>query len=55
MQITNIEFTLEKRIETIQDLGKHNPDWMIDKLKDKIGIESRPILGSGENEKTLSN
>ena len=53
MQITNIEFTLGKRIETIQDLGKHNPDWMIDKLKDKIGIESRPILGSDENEKTL--
>ena len=53
MQITNIEFTLGNKIETIQDLGKHNPDWLIDKLKDKIGIESRPILGADENEKSL--
>ncbi len=53
MQITNIEFALGNKTETIQDLGKHNPDWIIDKLKDKIGIESRPVIDYNENEKTL--
>ena len=53
MQITNIEFTLGNRIETIEDLGKYNPDWIIDKLKDKTGIESRPVLGKDEDEKTF--
>jgi len=53
LQITNIEFTLGNRIETIEDLGKYNPDWIIDKLKDKTGIESRPVLGKDEDEKTL--
>ncbi len=53
MQITNIEFTLGNRIETIEDLGKYNPDWIIDKLKDKTGIESRPVLGKDEDEKSL--
>ena len=53
MQITNIEFALGNKTETIQDLGKHNPDWIIDKLKDKIGIESRPVIDNNENEKTL--
>jgi len=53
LQITNIEFTLGNRIETIEDLGKYNPDWIIDKLKDKTGIESRPILGKDEDEKSL--
>ena len=53
MQITNIEFVLGNKTETIQDLGKHNPDWIIDKLKDKIGIESRPVIDNNENEKTL--
>ena len=53
MQITNIEFVLGNKTETIQDLGKHNPDWIIDKLKDKIGIESRPVIDNNENEKSL--
>jgi len=53
LQITNIEFTLGNRIETLEDLGKYNPDWIIDKLKDKTGIESRPILGKDEDEKSL--
>tara|TARA_B100000676_G_scaffold48148_1_gene47091 strand:+ start:1417 stop:2349 length:933 start_codon:yes stop_codon:yes gene_type:complete len=53
LQITNIEFALGNKTETIQDLGKHNPDWIIDKLKDKIGIESRPVIDYNENEKTL--
>ena len=53
LQITNIEFVLGNKTETIQDLGKHNPDWIIDKLKDKIGIESRPVIDYNENEKTL--
>tara|TARA_Y100001934_G_C12237283_1_gene718456 strand:- start:279 stop:1217 length:939 start_codon:yes stop_codon:yes gene_type:complete len=53
LQITNIEFALGNKTETIQDLGKHNPDWIIDKLKDKIGIESRPVIDNNENEKTL--
>tara|TARA_B100000686_G_scaffold338737_1_gene411709 strand:+ start:13715 stop:14647 length:933 start_codon:yes stop_codon:yes gene_type:complete len=53
LQITNIEFTLGNRIETIEDLGKYNPDWIIDKLKDKTGIESRPVLGKDEDEKSL--
>ena len=53
MQITNIEFALGNKTETIQDLGKHNPDWIIDKLKDKIGIESRPVIDNNENEKSL--
>ena len=53
LQITNIEFALGNKTETIQDLGKHNPDWIIDKLKDKIGIESRPVIDNNENEKSL--
>ena len=53
MQITNIEFSLGNKIETIEDLGKINPDWVIDKLQDKTGIRSRPILGKDEDEKSL--
>ena len=53
MQITNIEFSLGNQIETIEALGKNNPDWAIDKIRDKTGIESRPIIGKDENEKTL--
>ena len=53
MQITNIEFSLGNKKETIKDLGKLNPDWVIDKILDKTGIETRYILDEGENEKTL--
>ena len=53
MQITNIEFSLGNKKETIKDLGKLNPDWVIDKILDKTGIETRYILDEGENEKSL--
>ena len=53
MQITNIEFSLGNKKETIEDLGKLNPDWVIDKILDKTGIETRYILDKGENEKSL--
>ena len=53
MQIRNIEFSLGNKKETIKDLGKLNPDWVIDKILDKTGIETRYILDEGENEKTL--
>ena len=53
MQITNIEFSLGNQLETIEALGKTNPDWVIDKIRDKTGIESRPVIGKDENEKTL--
>ena len=35
MQITNIEFSLGNKKETIKDLGKLNPDWVIDKILEK--------------------
>ena len=44
MQITNIEFSLGNKKETIKDLGKLNPDWVIDKILDKTGIETRYIM-----------
>ncbi len=53
MQITDIEFTLGNKKETIKDLGKINPDWDIDKILLKTGIESRYILSEGQSEKTL--
>jgi len=53
LQITNIEFSLGNQLETIEALGKTNPDWVIDKIRDKTGIESRPVIGKDENEKTL--
>ena len=53
MQITDIEYVLGKNKESLEDLGKINPDWMIEKLKDKTGIHSRHILGVNETEKSL--
>lgn len=53
MQITDIEYVLGKNKESLEDLGKINPDWMIEKLKDKTGIHSRHTLGVNETEKSL--
>ena len=53
MQITDIEYVLGKNKESLEDLGKINPDWMIEKLKDKTGIHSRHTLGINETEKSL--
>ena len=53
MQITDILYVLGKNKESLEDLGKINPDWMIEKLKDKTGIHSRHILGVNETEKSL--
>ena len=53
MQITDIEYVLGKNKESLEDLGKINPDWMIKKLKDKTGIHSRHTLGVNETEKSL--
>ena len=53
MQITGIEYVLGKNKESLEDLGKINPDWMIEKLKDKTGIHSRHTLGVNETEKSL--
>ena len=53
LQITDIEYVLGKKKESLEDLGKINPDWHIKKLKDKTGIHSRHILGDKENEKSL--
>ena len=53
MQITDIQYVLGKNKESLEDLGKINPDWMIEKLKDKTGIHSRHILGVNETEKSL--
>ena len=53
MQITDIEYVLGKNKESLEDLGKINPDWMIEKLKDKTGIHSRHTLGDNEDEKSL--
>ena len=44
MQITNIEFSLGNQLETIEALGKTNPDWVIDKIRDKTGIEIYMIV-----------
>ena len=53
MQITDIEYVLGKNKESLEDLGKINPDWIIEKLKDKTGIHSRHTLGINETEKSL--
>jgi 3-oxoacyl-[acyl-carrier-protein] synthase-3 len=53
LQITDIEYVLGNKIESLEDLGKINPDWLINKLKDKTGIHSRHILDENENEKSL--
>ncbi|MDG2267867.1 MAG: ketoacyl-ACP synthase III [Alphaproteobacteria bacterium] len=53
MQITDIEYVLGKNKESLEDLVKINPDWMIEKLKDKTGIHSRHTLGVNETEKSL--
>jgi len=53
LQITDIEYVLGKNKESLEDLGKINPDWMIEKLKDKTGIHSRHTLGVNETEKSL--
>ena len=53
MQITDIEYVLGKNKESIEDLGKINPDWIIEKLKDKTGIHSRHTVGENEDEKSL--
>ena len=53
MQITNIEFTLGSKKETIEQLGKHNQGWDIEKIKDKTGVHIRHLLRANEDEKTL--
>jgi len=53
LQITDIEYVLGKNKESLEDLGKINPDWIIEKLKDKTGIHSRHTLGVNETEKSL--
>ena len=53
MQITDIQYVLGKNKESLEDLGKINPDWIIEKLKDKTGIHSRHTLGVNETEKSL--
>ena len=53
MQITDIAYVLGNKKESLEDLGKINPDWVIDKLKDKTGIHSRHVLDQDENEKSL--
>ena len=53
MQITDIEYVLGNKKESLEDLGKINPDWVIDKLKDKTGIHSRHVLGENEDERSL--
>ena len=35
LQITDIEYVLGNKKESLEDLSKINPDWVIDKLKDK--------------------
>jgi 3-oxoacyl-[acyl-carrier-protein] synthase III len=53
LQITDIEYVLGNKKESLEDLGKINPDWLIDKLKNKTGIHSRYVLDKGEDEKSL--
>ena len=53
MQITDIEYVLGNKKESLEELGKINPDWVIDKLKDKTGIHSRHVLGENEDERSL--
>ena len=36
MQITDIDFTLGSRKETLEQLGQYNKDWDIAKLKNKL-------------------
>src|SRR6185312_13586609 len=46
--IAAIEFHLPERIVTNNDLVADFPDWQIDKIFDKTGIESRHIAAAGE-------
>tara|TARA_Y100000588_G_scaffold357309_1_gene414400 strand:+ start:967 stop:1917 length:951 start_codon:yes stop_codon:yes gene_type:complete len=48
MRISSIEYKLGSKSETLADLGKHNPDWQIERLLAKTGIAKRQVLASGE-------
>ena len=63
-QIESIDYYLPKKIETVETLLEKNPDWLIDEIKKKTGINNRYIsshdetsldLGVNAAKKLLSN
>ena len=54
MQITAIEYKLGSKVETLKELGQHNPDWQIDRLLAKTGIAQRHIASSNESPLSLA-
>ena len=49
MQITDIEYVLGKNKESIEDLGRINPDWIIEKLKDSYELDVEEMTLDKEN------
>jgi len=53
MQITAIAYQLGARMESLADLKAANPDWRVDQLHEKIGIDTRYVAGPGETALSL--
>ena len=54
MQITDIDFTLGSRKETLEQLSQYNKKWDIAKLKNKTGVNTRHLTTENEDEQTLA-
>ena len=54
MRISAIEFKLGSKIETLVELGVHNPDWQIDRLLAKTGIVQRHVVTPEESPLALA-
>ncbi len=54
MQIAEIEYRLGSRTETLDDLGKLNPNWRTERLFAKTGIRTRRVAAPDENATVLA-
>lgn len=54
MQIVDIDYQLASRPETLEELGKLNPDWRLGKILDKTGVRTRHVSVDGETASTLA-
>jgi 3-oxoacyl-[acyl-carrier-protein] synthase-3 len=51
--ILGIAYHLPDRVETNEDLLRQNPDWLMDRVGDRLGIRSRHIAAPGETASDL--
>jgi len=47
-RIAGIEYFLPERVESLEELGRQNPDWPMEGLASTLGITSRHLAGPGE-------